>query len=329
MKEEIKSIDHKNDGSKNVARFMVKFGILPILLLEILIFAIIAPEFFTSGNIINIFRTGSINMVIAIGMTMALLTGGIDLSVGSIVALTGVIGLQISLTKVSFLSIPAMLLVGALCGLLNGFFIAYCKLPPFIATLGAMTYLRGFSFIFSNGNSIINNKLGFAWIGNGYLGPIPWIVIIALMSIFIMNYIMTHTIYGRRVYAVGGNQEAAKFTGIKVKSILLSVYVISGLTAAMGGVMVSSRLFSANGLMGTQYELDAIASAIIGGTSFTGGKGSISNALLGALVIGMLTNGLTLMGIGYYWQQVARGLVIIAAVTLDIYRNKWIAKFRI
>lgn len=319
-------MEKRKNGSHVFVQFMVKFGILPILLLEIIIFAILAPDFHTSANIVNIFRTCSINMVIAIGMTMALLTGGIDLSVGSIVAVAGVIGLKISLSGVSYLAIPVMLLVGALCGLVNGLLVAYCKLPPFIATLGAMTYLRGFSYIFSNGNSIINNDLGYAWIGNGYLGPIPWIVIIALLMIFIMNYIMGHSIYGRKVYAVGGNSTAARFTGIKVKQILLSAYVISGVTAAMGGVMVSSRLYCANGMMGLQYELDAIASSIIGGTSFTGGKGSIANALLGALVIGMLTNGLTLLGIGYYWQQVARGLVIIGAVTLDIYRNQWLAK---
>jgi ribose transport system permease protein len=320
----------KGKGSTASVQFLVKFGIFPILLVIFIVFAILSPEKFLSGdNIVNIFRAGAINMVVAIGMTLVLLTGGIDLSVGSIVAVSAVVALQISLVSFSFLDVPIAIIVGGVIGLLNGVIVAYLGVPAFIVTLGSMTSLRGVAYLLAGGNSIINNELNYSWIGNSSLGAIPWLVIIALLLVFGFDYLTKHTTYGRKVYAVGGNPTAAHFTGIKVKRILLSVYVLSGCCAGMAGVMVSSRLFAANGLVGTQYELDAIASSIIGGTSFTGGKGTILGTLLGALVIAMLTNGLTIQGVGYYWQQVARGLVIIGALILDIYRNKLIERMKL
>lgn len=298
-------------------------GILPVLLVFIVVFSIISPNFRTFANMMNIFRATSINLVIATGMTIVILTGGIDLSVGAIAALTAVVGLGMSLGSLSYLAVPIALLVGMTAGLINGVLVAYVGLPPFIATLGAMTYLRGAAFLLCNGVSIINSDLNFAWIGNGYLGPFPWLMIIALLTVIIAAWVLKKTVYGMRIYAVGGNEVAARYTGIKVKTILLSVYVISGLTSALGGTMIASRMYSANGLIGNGYELDAIAAAIIGGTSFTGGKGSVIGTLFGALIIGVLNNGLTIMGVSYYWQQVVKGVVIIIAVTIDILRNKY------
>lgn len=206
-------------------------GILPVLLVFIVVFSIISPNFRTFANMMNIFRATSINLVIATGMTIVILTGGIDLSVGAIAALTAVVGLGMSLGSLSYLAVPIALLVGMTAGLINGVLVAYVGLPPFIATLGAMTYLRGAAFLLCNGVSIINSDLNFAWIGNGYLGPFPWLMIIALLTVIIAAWVLKKTVYGMRIYAVGGNEVAARYTGIKVKTILLSVYVISGLTS--------------------------------------------------------------------------------------------------
>ena len=301
-------------------------GILPILIAFFLVFWLLTPNFRSFANMLNIFRATSINLVIATGMTVVILTGGIDLSVGAIAALTAVVALKLSLTTVSYLAVPAALLTGMVAGLINGTLVAYVGLPPFIATLGAMTYLRGAAFLLCNGVSIINSDLHFAWIGNDYLGPFPWLVVIAVLVVLAFYWILKKTVYGMRIYSVGGNLQAARFTGIKVQSMLLSAYVISGLCSALGGVMIGSRLYSANGLIGNGYELDAIAAAIIGGTSFTGGKGSVIGTLFGALIMGILNNGLTILGVSYYSQQVVKGIVIIAAVTVDILRNKYSAK---
>ncbi|NMB26350.1 MAG: ribose ABC transporter permease [Firmicutes bacterium] len=301
-------------------------GILPILIAFFLVFWLLTPNFRSFANMLNIFRATSINLVIATGMTVVILTGGIDLSVGAIAALTAVVALKLSLTTVSYLAVPAALLTGMVAGLINGTLVAYVGLPPFIATLGAMTYLRGAAFLLCNGVSIINSDLHFAWIGNDYLGPFPWLVVIAVLVVLAFHWILKKTVYGMRIYSVGGNLQAARFTGIKVQSMLLSAYVISGLCSALGGVMIGSRLYSANGLIGNGYELDAIAAAIIGGTSFTGGKGSVIGTLFGALIMGILNNGLTILGVSYYSQQVVKGIVIIAAVTVDILRNKYSAK---
>lgn len=310
----------KRERNQNLMRTL---GILPILLILIFVFALVEPNFRTFANAMNIFRATSINLVTAVGMTFVILTGGIDLSVGSISALSAVVALNISLSSLAFLAVPTALLVGGLAGLINGVLVAYVGIPPFIATLGAMTYLRGAAFLLANGVSIINSDLNFAWIGNGYLGPFPWLFIIAILVVIIGTWISKKTVYGMRIYAVGGNPEAAKYTGIKTKQVLLSVYIISGFASALAGIMISSRMYSANGLIGQGYELDAIAAVIIGGTSFIGGKGSIIGTLFGAILIGVLNNWMTIVGISYYWQQVVRGVVIVAAVVFDTLRTKY------
>lgn len=322
----LEALQQSVKGKEHRKILSVKMGILPILLVVIAIFAIVSPKFRTFANFMNIFRATSINLVVAVGMTFIILTGGIDLSVGSIAAIAAVVALKISLSSMPFLAVPIALLIGIIAGMLNGVLISYAGIPPFIATLGAMTYLRGFAFLLAEGVSIINSSLNFAWIGNGYLGPFPWLMIIAFLVVIIAAWISRKTAYGMKVYAVGGNPEAAKYTGIKVKKILLSVYVISGLASALSGVMIASRMYSANGLIGQGYELDAIASVVIGGTSLSGGKGSILGTLFGAIFMGVLNNWMTLMGISYYWQQVVRGAVIIAAVIVDVLRTKFSEK---
>lgn len=298
-------------------------GILPILVLICILFSILTPNFPTVGNAVNILRQASINIVLATGLTFVILTGGIDLSVGSILGVSAVIGVLVSLIPgLSWLSIPAALLTGLGLGVLNGALIAFLDLPPFIVTLGALTALRGAAYLVANGTTVLNRDLNFAWIGNSYLGPFPWLVVIALLVVLGSWFILRRTVLGVQIYAVGGNQRAARLTGIKVNRVLLFVYGISGLLAGLGGIMSSSRLYSATGLLGNGYELDAIAAVILGGTSFTGGIGTIPGTLLGALIIAVLNNGLTLLNMSYFWQLVVKGLVIIVAVTIDRLRRR-------
>jgi ribose transport system permease protein len=297
-------------------------GILPILFLICALFALLNPNFLTAHNLTNVLRQASINIVLAAGMTMVILTGGIDLSVGSILACTAVLSLMTSVRpELHWATIVVPLAAGLIFGTLNGVLIAYVKLPPFIVTLGSMTALRGSAYLFAKGTTIINNDLNFAWIGNDYLGPIPWLVIISFVIILLSWVVLTKTALGVRIYAVGGNEQAARLTGIKVGGVLVFVYAMSGLLSGLGGVMTSSRLYSASGLLGNGYELDAIAAVVLGGTSFAGGIGSVAGTLIGALIIAFLNNGLTLMNISFFMQLVIKGLVIIIAVTIDKYRT--------
>lgn len=298
-------------------------GIFPVLLLIVAAFGLIAPNFFTESNLLNITRQASINIVLAAGMTFIILTGGIDLSVGSILGTTAVAAMAVSLTtEFSAFSIPLALLLGLLCGVFNGALVAFAGLPPFIVTLGSYTALRGIAYLLANGTTVINSDIHFAWIGNHYLGPVPWLVVVALAVIVICWFILRRTALGIHIYAVGGNIQAARLTGIKVWWVLLFVYGMSGLLSGLGGVMSASRLYSANGNLGVGYELDAIAAVILGGTSFTGGIGTITGTLVGALIIATLNNGMTLMGVSYFWQLVIKGAVIIIAVLIDKYRTR-------
>lgn len=319
-----RSSDRPRGGRrKSASNLLQVVGILPILALICILFALLTPNFLTAGNIVNIFRQASINIVLATGMTFVILTGGIDLSVGSILGVAAVVGVLTSLIPgVGWLAVPVALLAGLGLGLINGALIAFLDLPPFIVTLGALTALRGAAYLVANGTTVINRDLNFAWIGINYLGPIPWLVVIALLTVVISWFILRRTILGMQIYAVGGNQQAARLTGIKVKRVLLFVYGVSGLLSGLAGVMSASRLYSATGMLGEGYELDAIAAVILGGTSFSGGIGTIVGTLLGALIIAVLNNGLTLLNMSFFWQLVVKGLVIIVAVTIDRLRRR-------
>jgi ribose transport system permease protein len=298
-------------------------GILPVLIVIAVIFSFIAPNFLTENNLLNIVRQASINIVLATGMTVVILTGGIDLSVGSVLAVSAVTAMVVSLMpELGWAAVPIALLIGLVLGAINGLLVAYAGLPPFIVTLGSMTTLRGLAYLLAGGTTLINSKIDFAWIGNAYLGPLPWIVVIAFLVLLATWFLLRHTVLGIYIYGVGGNPQAARLTGIKVGQVMLFVYAFSGLLAGLGGVMTTSRLYSANGVLGTGYELDAIAAVILGGTSFVGGIGTVIGTLFGALIIATLNNGLTLMNVSFFWQLVVKGLVIIIAVALDKYRHK-------
>ncbi|MDI9223560.1 ribose ABC transporter permease [Pantoea sp. EA-12] len=298
-------------------------GILPILIIIVAVFGFVTPNFFTEANLLNITRQASINIVLAAGMTFVILTGGIDLSVGSMLGTTAVVAMVVSLDPAfAGLTIPAALGAGLIMGLFNGILVAWAGLPPFIVTLGTYTALRGAAYLLANGTTVINSDINFEWIGNGYLGSIPWLIIIAFAVIALCWFILRRTTLGVHIYAVGGNVQAARLTGIKVGLVLVFVYAMSGMLSGLGGLMSASRLYSANGNLGMGYELDAIAAVILGGTSFVGGIGTITGTLIGALIIATLNNGMTLMGVSYFWQLVIKGAVIIIAVLIDKYRTR-------
>ncbi|GBQ66640.1 monosaccharide-transporting ATPase [Ameyamaea chiangmaiensis NBRC 103196] len=305
-------------------------GMLPVLILLAIGFHLAGGHrFLTAQNLSIVAQQASINIVLATGMTFVILTGGIDLSVGSILAASAMVALMTSLSAtVAWLAIPACLGAGLLIGLGNGALIAWAGLPPFIVTLGSLTAVRGLARLLGEDKTIFNADLSFAWIGNDGLHVLPgvvlpWLAIIALAVVLAAWYVLRRTVLGVRIYAVGGNMSAARLAGINVGLVLMFVYGVSGLLAGLGGVMSSARLYAANGLqLGQSYELDAIAAVILGGTSFVGGIGSIWGTLIGGLIIAVLSNGLILMGVSDIWQFIVKGLVIIGAVALDRLRQK-------
>jgi ribose transport system permease protein len=303
-------------------------GMLPVLILLALGFQAMSGRFLSWENLSIVAQQASINTVLAAGMTFVILTGGIDLSVGSILAAAAMAAVIASkVPDWGLIGIPAALLMGLALGLANGALIAFFKLPPFIVTLGSLTAVRGFARLLGSDTTVFNPDLPFAFIGNGDLFGVPWLVIIAFLVVIASWFVLRRTVLGVHIYAVGGNPDAARLSGIKVWAVLLFVYAVSGLAAGLGGVMSAARLYAANGLqLGQSYELDAIAAVILGGTSFVGGIGSIWGTLIGALIIAVLSNGLILVGVSDIWQFIIKGFVIIGAVALDRYRLKGSAR---
>jgi ribose transport system permease protein len=308
---------------ERVRELMRTVGMLPVLVLLLVGFALMSESFLSWQNLSIITQQASVNVVLAAGMTFVILTAGIDLSVGAILAASAVVALQASMSpQYGMLGIFAGIGFGLLLGLVNGGLIAFMRLPPFIVTLGALTAMRGLARLLADDKTVFNPDLPFAFIGNDSVLGVPWLVIIAVAVIAMSWFILRRTVMGVQIYSVGGNPEAARLSGIKVWKVLLFVYAMSGALAGLGAVMSASRLFAANGLqLGQSYELDAIAAVILGGTSFTGGVGTIGGTLIGALIIAVLTNGLVLMGVSDIWQYIIKGIVIIGAVALDRYRQ--------
>ncbi|HEV3426701.1 MAG TPA: ribose ABC transporter permease [Paraburkholderia sp.] len=303
-------------------------GMLPVLVLLCIGFGFLNDGFFTFENLSIVTQQASINIVLAAGMTFVILTGGIDLSVGSILAAAAVAAmLGSTIAGMGWLGIPAALGVGLGFGVINGALISLLRLPPFIVTLGSLTAVRGIARLMGHDTTIFNPQLSFAFIGNGSVLGVPWLVIIALVVVAASWFVLRRTVLGLHIYSVGGNPEAARLSGIKVWAIEMFVYAVSGLLAGLGAVMSAARLYAANGLqLGQSYELDAIAAVILGGTSFVGGVGSIVGTLIGALIIAVLTNGLVLLGVSDIWQYIIKGLVIVGAVALDRYRQRGSAR---
>lgn len=264
------------------------------------------------------FTQVSTNAIIAVGMTFVILTGGIDLSVGSTVAISGAFAASIiKSTNNVFLAIIVAGIVGIVIGLINGLLISKGKLQAFIATLATMTIFRGVTLVFTNGTPISKLSESFVNIGNGKLGFIPIPVVITVIVFIIAVYVLTETRFGRYLYALGGNEASARLSGINTNKIKTLVYVISGFASSIAGVIIASRIGSASPNAGTGFELDAIAAVVIGGTSLAGGEGRITGTLIGALIIGVLNNGLNLMNVSPFYQSIVKGLVILIAVLLD------------
>ncbi|ANU22255.1 ribose ABC transporter (permease) [Planococcus donghaensis MPA1U2] len=290
------------------------------LFLIMTIITILNPDFLSVSNLMNVLRQVSINALIAFGMTFVILTGGIDLSVGSTLALTGAVtaGLMASGVDPIFAMLLGLLL-GAILGAINGIIIAKGKVAPFIATLATMTIYRGLTLVYTDGRPIsgLGDSLTFQMLGKGYFLGVPIPVVTMIISFAILYFILKKTTFGRRVYAVGGNEEASILSGINADRIKIYVYSLLGLLAAVASLILTSRLNSAQPTAGEMFELDAIAAVVLGGTSLTGGRGWIVGTLIGALIIGVLNNGLNLIGVTSFFQQVVKGAVILLAVLLD------------
>lgn len=297
-----------------------KLGPLLGLFLIVIVITILNPSFMTTDNILNILRQVSISALIAFGMTFVILTGGIDLSVGSTLALTGAVGATMLASGMDpVLTIITALLLGAILGAVNGVIIAKGKVAPFIATLATMTIYRGLTLVYTDGRPVsdLGNEITFQMLGKGYFFGIPVPVCTMILAFIVLYVIMHKTTFGRRVYAVGGNEAASKLSGINVDRVKIAVYSLTGMLAALSALILTSRLNSAQPTAGTSYELDAIAAVVLGGTSLTGGKGWIFGTLVGALIIGVLNNGLNLIGVSSFFQQVVKGIVILIAVLID------------
>lgn len=309
-----------------------KYGILIALILTCLVLSVASEFFLTPRNIVNVLRQSSIKGILAIGMTFVILTRGIDLSVGSVVALAGIIAASLASTSSTamvmggpypaFLAIAVGLMVGASAGAVSGVIVSRFAVPSFVATLGMLSAARGLTLLYSDGRPVPALTDGFRWIGTGDIYGVPMPVVIFAIVFAVAYWVLGSTRFGRHVYAAGGNPHAAEVSGINVRRIRLYVYIISGTLAGLAGMILAARTGSALTQAGIAYELDAIAAVVIGGTSLSGGVGRVTGTLIGALLIGVVNNGLDLLGVESYYQQVIKGLLIVAAVMLDQARHK-------
>lgn len=305
-----------------------KFSSLTTLLALIILMAVITiinPNFLTTNNLLNLLLQVTANGFIAFGMTFVILTSGIDLSVGAILALSSAISAGFIAQGMPLpLAVICALLIGAILGAINGILVAYGKLAPFIVTLATQMVYRGATLVFTNGNPITKHLDGYflAYLGQGYLLGIPFPVILMIV-VFVILYILLHkTAFGKSVYALGGNEKAAYISGIKLNKVKIAIYTLSGAMSAISGLIITSRLSSATPQAGSGYEMYAIAAVVLGGTSLMGGKGRMFGTMVGVLIIGVLNNGLNIIGVSAFWQQVIQGIVILIAVLIDVIRSK-------
>lgn len=302
-----------------------KFTTVFVLLGLCIALAFLSKSFLSPANITNVLQQITVNAIIAIGMTLVIITGGIDLSVGSVVALSGVLmGIVIRAGASPFIGMIVCVVVGSFCGLVNGLLITRGNLPPFIATLGMMSMARGAALTIANGKAISGFPGSLRWIGIATIPGInlPVQVIMMLVLFVIAYYILKYRKLGRCIYSIGGNEEVTRLSGINVKNYKMAAYIISGITAALATIVLTAKLNSAQPIAGYNYELDAVAATVIGGTSLTGGYGSIWGTLVGAIIMGVIRNGLNLLAVSSYLQQFIIGLVIICAVLLDSMKKK-------
>ncbi|MBI4429177.1 MAG: ribose ABC transporter permease [Ignavibacteriales bacterium] len=310
-----------------LSRVLGQYGIAFALGAEVVVFAALSPYFFTADNLLNVTLQISITAIIAVGMTFVILTAGIDLSVGSLVAVVGVVSTMIlkideAFTLALLLSVLVGLGVGAFSGVVAGTFITRFRISPFIVTLALMTIWRGAAFVVTEGRPVWELPEAFSIVGGGRILGIPNPTVIMILVFILAHIILKRTRFGRYVYAIGGNIEAARLAGINTNRVLMYVYIISGMLSALSGILLASRMNSGQPNSGLMYELDVIAAVVVGGTSLFGGHGSVAGTFMGSLLIGILRNGLNLLNVGSYVQQVVVGVVILLAVLLDQWRKR-------
>jgi ribose/xylose/arabinose/galactoside ABC-type transport system permease subunit len=313
--------------------FLARFAPTIFLIALMAIFAVAEPRFLSSINLFNVMRQVSITGLLALSMTFVILTAGIDLSVGSLLAFSGLVAAAVAKGGLASrftvgaggvgygwgLAALAAIVVGLLCGYVQGVAVTRLKVPPFVVTLGGMSAFRGAALLFSGGGPISGFEPSFTWWGQGKIGPVPVPVIIFLAFAVLAHITLRYTRYGRQVYAVGGNPEAARLSGLNVNRVIASVYVISGFFCGLASFVLAARLNSAEAVAGTGYELTVIASVVIGGTSLFGGSGTILGTVVGTILIGVLLNGLILMDVSSYIQQIIIGIIIVLAVAFDTF----------
>ena len=303
--------------------FKENLGII-VAFLVLCVFLSVFPKtsgsFFTRQNIFNVLRQISTNLFLACGMTMVIILGGIDLSVGSIIALSGCI--SAGCVARYNLPLPIALLMGLLVGMFNGAVISKTTIPAFIVTLATMNIAKGLAYVYTGGSPVRVVTKEWQFLGAGYVGIFPTPVVILVIVLIITAIIMNKTKMGRHMYAVGGNQQAAEFSGIKVEKVKFFVHAFSGLMAGLAGIVLASRMYAGQPTAGDGAEMDAIAAVVVGGTSMAGGSGKIGGTIIGGLIIGVLNNGLNLLNVNSFWQYVVKGVVILLAVFLDYFRNK-------
>ena len=301
-------------GLSRARQFGTLFGLIA---LSAVLWAL-TPHFLTVANLLNIAQQTSINAIVAVGMTFVILSGGIDLSVGSIVAVSGVVlGTMLQADQPLVLSVLAAIMIGTACGLLNGALISWGGLPPFIVTLGMMSIARGAALVFTEGRPVSGFDAGFRSLATGSVWFVPAPVIIMIVIYLCAHVVLTQTTFGRYTYAIGGNEEATRLSGVAVLRHKTIIYGVSALMSALAAIILTARLNSAQPIAGMMYELDAIAATVIGGTSLMGGEGSLAGTLVGALIMGVLRNGLNLLGVSSFVQQIVIGAVIVGAVFVD------------
>ncbi len=332
---QVEHIEEAERGGVDLFGHLARLAPLIFLVVLMAVFAIVEPRFLSSLNLFNVLRQVSIYGLLAVGMTFVILTAGIDLSIGSLLAFAGLAAAAVSKGGLSnrftvgeghdaagyawYLACLAAIAVGIVGGYIQGFAITRLKVPPFVVTLGGMSAFRGAALLFAAGGPISGFEPEFVWWGQGKLGPVPVPVIIFLAFAVVAHIVLRYTRYGRQVYAVGGNPEAARLSGLNVRTIITSVYVIMGFFAGLGAFVLAARLNSAEAVAGSGYELTVIASVVIGGTSLFGGVGTIFGTVIGTILIGVLLNGLVLLGVSSCIQQIIIGVIIVLAVAFDTF----------
>ena len=299
-------------------------AVLPLIFLFAAMSLASPKTFLTTSNIMNILRQGSIYAIMAVGMTFPIITGGIDLSQGSVLAVVAIVtGLVIKDTGSIFLAVTAGIAVGASVGLLNGVVISYVKIPAFIMTLGTMRAMRGVALLITKGSPIDIKLPSFRFIGTESLFGIPILVYLVVAVALVGQFILSHTSTGRYIFSLGSNEEAARISGVKIEQNRIKAYLISGVCVAIAAILYISRLGSAQPIAGDGYELEAVAATVIGGTSIMGGEGSALGSIIGAVVVALIKNGMVLLQVSTYWQSIIIGLVIVISVTVDVVRKHW------